>query len=269
VPSPRHRAFRPPDRPLVLGHRGASAAAPENTIAAFRRAREEGADGVELDVRRCRTGEVVVFHDADARRIAASPLRIAEAALSDLRALDAGAHRGEQFRGERIPLLAEALEALPGAFVNVELKSQGRDLRLAGATARVIRALGAGDRVIVSSFDYRLLIAFRVAAPELPIGLLFERNQRWRLWTGLAIRLLRPAAVHPDRALVTEARARRWTDRGLGMNVWTVDDPEEARRLAALGATALITNSPARIVEALNHHSKPNLNALVSEDSTS
>jgi glycerophosphoryl diester phosphodiesterase len=257
VPRSPDRAIHPPGRPLVLGHRGASAAAPENTLAAFRLAREEGADGVELDVRRCRTGEVVVFHDADARRIAGAPLRIADASLADLRTLDAGSHRGPMFRGERIPLLAETLEALPGAFVNVELKSQGRDLRLAAATARVIRAVGAGGRVIVSSFDYRLLVAFRVAAPELPIGLLFERDQRWRLPTALAIRLLRPAAVHPDRALVTAPRARRWTARGLAVNVWTVDDPDEARRLAALGATSVITNVPARIVGALRTPGAP------------
>jgi glycerophosphoryl diester phosphodiesterase len=251
------RVIRPSGRPLVLGHRGASAAAPENTLAAFRLAREEGADGVELDVRRCRTGEVVVFHDADARRIAGAPLKIAEASLADLRALDAGSHRGSRFRGERIPLLAETLEALPGAFVNVELKSEGRDLGLAAAAAGVIRAHGAGVRVIVSSFDYRLLVAFRLAAPELPIGLLFEREQRWRLVTALAIRLLRPVAVHPDRALVTAPRARRWTVRGLGMNVWTVDEPDEARRLAAMGATAVITNVPARIVEALRTPADP------------
>src|SRR4029453_13086438 len=99
-------APRADGRPLVLGHRGASADAPENTLAAFRLARAQGADGVELDVRRCATGEVVVIHDGDARRTAGAPLRIAEAPLAALRALDAGAWKGERFRGERIPLLA-------------------------------------------------------------------------------------------------------------------------------------------------------------------
>lgn len=257
MPSSSDHDMRPSGRPLVLGHRGSSAAAPENTIAAFRLAREEGADGVELDVRRCGSGEVVVFHDADARRIAGSPLRIADATLAELRALDVGAHRGAAFRGARVPLLAEVFEALPGAFVNVELKTEGRDLRLAAATAAVIRAAGAGRRVIVSSFDYRLVVAFRLAAPEVPVGLLFEREQRWRVSLALATRLLGPAAVHPDRALVTPERARRWRRRGLGMNVWTVDDPEEARRLAALGATAIISNVPGRIRAALEAVSAP------------
>src|SRR5512138_1747669 len=126
-------APRAAGRPIVHGHRGASADAPENTLAAFRLAMAQGADGVELDVWRCASGEVVVFHDDDATRIAGSPLRPKDATLAELRALDVGAHRGEAFRGERIPLLDEVLEALPSAVVNVELKSKGRDVRLAAA----------------------------------------------------------------------------------------------------------------------------------------
>src|SRR6266542_5407411 len=117
---------RPPraeGRPLVLGHRGASAEAPENTLASFRLALAQGADGVELDVRRCATGEVVVVHDEDLSRVGGAPLRVADSPLGALRAVDLGAWAGERFRGERIPLLAEVLEALPAAIVNVELKS--------------------------------------------------------------------------------------------------------------------------------------------------
>jgi len=245
------RPPRAPGRPLVLGHRGASADAPENTLAAFRLAMEQGADGVELDVWRCATGEVVVAHDEEARRTAGVDLRIPDAPLAALRALDVGGWKGERWRGERMPLLAEALEALPGAVVNVELKSRGRDVRLAEAAARVIARAGAGGRVVVSSFDWRLVVAFRLAAPEVPVGLLFERERAWQARLWLALRLLGPSAVHPDRRLVTPGRARAWAARGLAVNVWTVDDPEEARRLAGLGAAALITNVPARIAAAL------------------
>lgn len=240
-------------RPLVLGHRGASAEAPENTLAAFRLAVAQGADGVELDVWRCASGEVVVFHDEDTARIAGVRLPVPEAPLHALRALDVGSHRGARFAGERIPLLAEVLEALPGAIVNVELKSRVRrpDVGLAAAVARVLRVAGAERRAVVSSFDYRLVVAFRLAAPEIPVGLLVEAEHPRRLLTALAIPLVRPAAIHPDRRLVTPSRARRWRARGLAVNVWTVDDPDEARRLAALGASALITNVPERIRAAL------------------
>jgi glycerophosphoryl diester phosphodiesterase len=242
-------ATPPTGRPLVLGHRGASADAPENTIAAFRLARAQGADGVELDVRRCATGEVVVIHDEDARRTAGAALRVAEAPLAALRALDAGTWKGERFRGERIPLLEEALEALAGAVVNVELK--GRDLRLAGAAAEVIRRAGAARSVVVSSFDARLLAAFGAAAPEVPRGFLFEARWFWRARAAAAVAWLRPLAVHPQAALVTAARMRRWRRAGLDVSAWTVDAPAEVRRLVALGVSALITNVPGEIVRLL------------------
>ncbi len=248
-------APRAPGRPLVLGHRGASADAPENTLAAFRLAMEQGADGVELDAWRCATGEVVVHHDEDTRRVAGAALLVPDAPLPALRALDVGAWKGDRFRGERIPLLSEVLDALPGAVVNVELKSRGRDVRLAAAAGRVLRAAGAQGRVIVSSFDWRLVVAFRVAAPEIPVGLLFE-TAGMRRWLALAVPLLGASAVHPDRNLAAPDRVRRWAGRGLGVAVWTVDDPEEARRLAALGATALITNVPRRIAEAVRTPSR-------------
>ena len=246
------RAPRVDGRPLVLGHRGASADAPENTIAAFRLALAQGADGVELDAWCCAGGEVVVAHDEDTARTAGESLRIPDSPLAALRALDVGAMKGDAFRGERIPLLEEALDAVPRGIVNVELKSRGgRDLRLAQAAARVIARAGAAPRVIASSFDWRLLLAFRLAAPDVPVGLLFDGERAWRARTWVATRLFAPAAVHPDRALVTGARLRAWTARGLAVNVWTVDDPADAAWLSRDGATALVTNVPARVREAV------------------
>jgi glycerophosphoryl diester phosphodiesterase len=236
----------------VLGHRGASAEAPENTIAAFRLAIEQGADGVELDVWRCASGEVVVVHDEDLARVGGAPLRVPDSPLAALRAVDVGAWRGERFRGERVPLLSEVLEALPFAVVNVELKSRGgRDLRLAHAAAEAIWQARAGGRVVVSSFDWRLVAAFRLASPDVATGLLFDATRAWRLRAALGVRALRPAAVHPDRALATDARVRRWSERGLAVNVWTVDDVGEAVRLARAGAAAVITNAPGRITAAV------------------
>src|SRR5512137_2737434 len=129
APGPRHRPVTAPripvpeGRPLVLGHRGASAEAPENTLAAFRRAMEQGADGFELDVWRCGSGEAVVVHDADTRRTGQAALEVRRTPLPVLRALDVGGWRGDEFRGERIPALGEVLDAFPAAVVNVEMKS--------------------------------------------------------------------------------------------------------------------------------------------------
>lgn len=244
----RARLPRAEGRPLVLGHRGASADAPENTLTAFRLALAEGADGVELDAWRCATGEVVVFHDRDARRLAGSPLRVTQAALAELEALDVGAWKGERFRGERIPLLEEALEALGPAVVNVELKSSRPpgDPRLALAVARILRSRRAAERAVVSSFDWTLVAAFRLAAPEVATGLLVEARSAWRRLLGPAAALLRPQAIHPELALATAERARRWAAAGRAMVVWTVDEPEDVERMCALGAAALVTNRPGR-----------------------
>jgi glycerophosphoryl diester phosphodiesterase len=239
-------------RPLVLGHRGASASAPENTLAAFAWALEEGADGFELDVWRCATGEVVVFHDEDTARISGVPLPVAATPLARLRELDAGAWRGEGFRGERIPLLDEVLAAFPGAVVNVELKAARRaDPRLAREVARILRARGAGARVVVSSFACALLGAFRRESPETPTGFLVAPGRLWAARAAVCTRWLRTPALHPHRSLVTAGRARRWAARGLRVLAWTVDEPGEVERLARLGAAAVISNRPGEAREAV------------------
>ncbi len=241
VPAPRRT-----DRPLVLGHRGASATAPENTLVAFAQALAEGADGVELDAWRCATGEVVVIHDEETTRTCGERLRVPEAPLAALRRLDAGSWKGARFRGERIPLLREVFEALPGAIVNVELKGRdGRqDAALAAAVARVVADAGAGARVIVSSFDFALLKAFRDAAPRVATGLLFGPAWHRPLRLPLATTWLRPSALHPDVGLCTPARLAGWLAGGRAVNVWTVDAPDEVARLARAGVAGMVCNGP-------------------------
>jgi glycerophosphoryl diester phosphodiesterase len=243
----------PGGRPLVLGHRGASAFAPENTLTAFGLALDQGADGFELDVWRCGTGEVVVHHDPDTIRTSGAALRVTSASLAELRRLDVGAWKGARFRGERIPLLQEVLEAFPAAVVNVELKSTGfpPDLLLAREVARALRDFDASARSIVSSFDPALLAAFRLAQPNTPAGVLFADDRSWRLRAAAGTLLLRPHAVHPEWTLITPARARRWAAGGLRVNAWTVDEPGEVARLCALGVSAIVTNRPAEVRRAV------------------
>ena len=231
-------------RPLVLGHRGASAEAPENTLAAFGRAIDLGADGFELDVWRCGSGEAVVIHDEDAMRTGQSPRRVTRTSLPLLREIDVG--------GEPIPTLAEVLEAFPSAVVNVELKS-GRvpDLGLAREVARTLRQQQAGARVVVSSFSAALLAAFRALAPGVASGYLVAPGALWQARAFAAVRLLRPAAIHPARQLVTPARVEAWGRSGLRVLVWTVDDPAEVERLAALGVAAVVSNVPGMAREAV------------------
>jgi glycerophosphoryl diester phosphodiesterase len=242
-------------RPIILGHRGASAEAPENTLAAFRLAVEQGADGVELDVWRCGTGEVVVHHDADTARTGRVARRVSSTPWAELRRLDVGSWKDERFAGERIPLLVEVLDALPSAVVNVELKSGGwrrwPDLGLARAVAAILREAGAEDRCLVSSFDYALLATFRLAARGVKTGILFDARPRWSWRAEAGLRALAPRAVHPQAVLATPSRVAGWHARGVEVNAWTVDDAAELSRLAALGVSGLITNRPAAAIAAL------------------
>jgi glycerophosphoryl diester phosphodiesterase len=231
----------------VLGHRGA-AGAPENTLAAFARAAGQGADGIELDVRLCGSGEVVVMHDPDLARVTGG---------ADRRRIDA-LTRNELTRvslaGERVPTLAEVLgwARREGLMVNVEMKrDQPHRFRLPKAVARLLRKhAGSGD-ILVSSFDPFMLLALRARLLGVTTALLFgERHLHLRPWTLAA--LARFPAVNPKHTLVSKALVDRAHSRRQAVSSWTVNDPDEARRLASAGVDALITDEPAKILAALS-----------------
>lgn len=234
------------DRPLVLGHRGASADAPENTLAAFREALRQGADGVELDVRRCASGELVVCHDAWLDRLAGAHLEVAGTPLAELRRLDVGRRFSAAFAGERIPTLAEALAVLPrAASCNIELKCEAplREVGLARRLSRELRLAGAGPALVLSSFDPAALALSRLLAPRLPAAMLVDASQSLALREGAA-RAMGAAALHVEHRLCTRESVRRWRSRGLRVAAWTVDDPADVERCCAAGVDVLITNRP-------------------------
>jgi glycerophosphoryl diester phosphodiesterase len=235
-------------RPLVLAHRGSSARETENTIEAFRAAIEDGAGGIELDVRLSADGEVVVFHDEDLVRLAGRPERVSRLPLAELR-------RVELAGGRRIPTLAETLEELGREpLVNVEVKSPGlgREGPITLAVARELRrAGGSGRRILVLSFDPVVLAILRARAPRLERALLFHGGLSRPLREAWSAPLLALRAVHPDASLVVPARLARWRRRGYRVNVWTVDEEPEIRALASLGVDGIVTNDPARALAAL------------------
>ena len=244
---------QPLGRPFVLGHRGASHAAPQNTLAAFRKAADAGADGIELDVHLSRDGVPVVIHDnsVDATTDGAGLVR--ELTLSQLKALDAGVrfdapHADASFAGERIPTLEEVLvEVGSRLLVNVELKA-GQTAALVAAVVDLVRRMEMADRVWFSSFKPYALYRARALAPEIPCGLLYGP-------LNLGTFLLRPftphEALHPYKGLLTARSVRRAHRRGLRVFTWTLDDPAVARKFATWGVDGIITNEPAEILAAL------------------
>ena len=223
------------DRPLIIGHRGASADAPENTLAAFALALEQGADGIELDVQLCADGVPVVMHDDTVDRTCDGVGRVGDLTLAELQLLSiAGDHP--------IPTLDDVFALLGRrALYNVELKALGlSDGGLAAAVAGVIAAHNVADQVLISSFSpFTVRAAQRAMPAGVAVALLRERRA-----TRLAHALLRAAADHPEYHLVDEALMAWARRRGLRVNVWTLDDPAEARRLIRLGVHGIITNRP-------------------------
>ncbi len=233
-------------RVLNLGHRGASHDAPQNTLAAFRLANEYGADGYELDVHLTKDGVPVVIHDFTVDQTTDGTGLVAGFTLADLKRLDAGVKFSPRFAGERIPTLAEVFDILePHSIVNVELKTKSiGDNGLERATVQLIRERGLQERVILSSFNPFSLLRVRRIAPELKIGLLYAPDLPLYLRKAWFRLVVKPQALHPHYRMV-DARYMAWAKRkGYEVNVWTVDAPEDMRRLAALGVNAIITNRP-------------------------
>ena len=239
---------QPLGRPFVLGHRGASHAAPQNTLAAFRKAADVGADGIELDVHLSRDGVPVVIHDASVDATTDGQGLVREMTLAQLEALDAGAHFAPDFAGERIPTLVAVLaEVGARLWINIELKAD-QTAALVPAVVALVKRMEMADRVWFSSFKPYALYRVRALAPDIPCGLLYSPLH-------LGTMLLKPftphEALHPYKDMITERAVRRAHRRGLRVFAWTLDDPDIARRFAAWGVDGIITNEPAEILAAL------------------
>jgi glycerophosphoryl diester phosphodiesterase len=240
---------------LNIAHRGASAYAPENTLAAFECAFEMGADGVELDVTLTKDGIPVVIHDDRVDRTTDGRGPIKKMTLNQVRELDAGLWFGPQFRGLKIPTLGEVLEAVGRrGVVNVELKSVSiKTDGLEAVVAKVIEQSGIGDHVIVSSFNPFALNRMANLAPRLSRGLLYRENLPIYLRRAWLRPMSHPTALHPRYPMVTSAYIRWAHGKGYKINTWTVDETKEMRRLIALGVNGIITNRPDALAKVIAH----------------
>jgi glycerophosphoryl diester phosphodiesterase len=237
----------------VAGHRGAKLRAPENTLAGFRAARRLGAGWVELDAKLTRDGIPIVIHDETLERTTDGAGRVDSATLAEIHWLDAGRWFAPEFTGEKVPTLAEALQVIAGEGmgVNVEIKPcPGRERETAEASIRVIRETWPSTlpAPILSSFKPASLEAAKVAAPELPRGLLLEEFSAD--WRALADRL-GCKAIHPQWSTLTAEWVAEIRRAGFACVTWTVNDPDAARKLAGWGVDCLITDAPDLIVPAV------------------
>ena len=247
-------------RPLIIAHRGASWAAPENTLAAAELAWQEGADAVEADFRLTADGRLVAIHDESTLRVSGVDMPVAETTLGQLRRLDVGAWKDQRWVGQRLATLDEMLATTPPdrQFV-IEIKCGAEAV---GELARVLgSAIMAPSRVSVISYDREVLSGLRQRLPE-PAVLLVARFEQSAIgWQPSSEELVKiahddgldgldglsvMACDHVGADFVRTVKAA-----GLTLSVWTVDDPNEARRLIAAGLDALTTNRPGWLREQL------------------
>jgi glycerophosphoryl diester phosphodiesterase len=222
--------------PLVYAHRGARRQAAENTLRAFTRALELGADGVELDVRRTRDAALVVRHDAEGPGGPWAELTLDEAKASE----------------PDLPELWEALDVCGGGLVNIEIKNSPRDPdwdpsdRVAELVVRLLAERAGKDRVLVSSFNLMTIDRVRSLAPSVPTALLTSIGDPFQ--DLLTAEYHGHAALHPSIDQLPGATAGALTtrahERGVEVNVWTVDDPDDIVRLAAAGVDGIVTDVP-------------------------
>jgi glycerophosphoryl diester phosphodiesterase len=226
---------------LVIAHRGASATAPENTLAAFRLAVAEKADYVELDVQESLDGEVVVVHDSDLMKVGGSPMKIWEHNAAELRTVDIGSHKGAQYAGERVPTLAEALAVCKGTStkVLVELKSYGHNQDLEGKVAAIVEGAGMENDCAYMSLDHHQVGRMKRLRPQWRVGVLVAKALGDL--TTLGGNFLAVEARMATKRLFVRRTHRAEQD----VYVWTVNDPAWMLTAMSHGVDGLITDKPA------------------------
>ncbi len=253
--------------PLIIGHRGASAAAPENTLAAFRHALDDGADGLEFDVRLARDGVPVCIHDATLKRTGLLDAKIATLSSTELAHIDVGtwfnrrhpARARADYSLECVPTLEQVLRATGSRaerlYVEMKCDNDGEARALASAVAAQVRAHKLFERVVVESFALDAVKELKRLAPEIRAAALFELTISRPLPSAQTLVAQALACGASEMALhrllvrprIIEAARRA----GLDVLVWTVDHPAWIQRARRAGLCAVITNKPAQMRAAL------------------
>jgi glycerophosphoryl diester phosphodiesterase len=224
---------------IIIAHRGASRAAPENTLSAMNKAIEFGADYAECDVFQTKDGEIVLFHDEEMERTTGKQGMIWEYTLAELRELEVGSWFKEEFRGEPIPTFREVIRLVKGKIkLNIEVKVSGEDLEIAQKVVDIIRSEGITNECMVTSFEKPVIEKVKEIAPELNTGFIFDEEHPIDIFDG------NWEYVCSKRNIVDAEFVRRAKQKGKKVFVWTVNYPAEMKKLIGLGVDGIITDVP-------------------------
>jgi glycerophosphoryl diester phosphodiesterase len=238
---------------LVIAHRGYSGGAPENTMAAFKKAMDLAVDMIELDVHLSSDGQIVVIHDDSLNRTTNGKGKISHYTLNELKQLDAGSWFGSQFSGERIPTLKEVLELTRGQILlNIELKggdlAQYSMMDLADRSLQEVEKAGMLNRVLFASVDLSAIERIREKNPRVPVALIYSKSWSFpQEATGG-----RPIPVLSCRGTVlTQTNISKARQQGVMVFVWTLNTEEHMEHFLNMGVDGIITDHPERLIKIL------------------
>lgn len=232
-----------------VAHRGASGYAPENTMAAFAKAKEMNADYIELDVQMSKDGHLVIMHDTTVDRTTDGTGKVGDLTLAELRQLDAGSWFSPNFAGEKVPTFDEVLDHFGGKMgILIELKDPALYPGVERKVAAALRARNLdkpkNKKIIVQSFDHESVQIFRRLLPRVPVGVLIRNNPNGISDWELAMFSTYADYVNPNRLMVDAQLTRRIHQFGMRIWAWTVRKPEEAVQLKEAGVDGIITDYP-------------------------
>ncbi|HHU60449.1 MAG TPA: glycerophosphodiester phosphodiesterase [Natronincola sp.] len=225
----------------VLGHRGYSAKAPENTMSAFELALEVGCDGIELDVHLTKDGQIVIIHDHTLSRTTNGTGDVAQHTLDELQKLDAGSWFSSEFKNEKIPTFQQLCELIKkeDILLNIELKSTLGFENLNEELASFLNEYNLKDRTIISSFNHYALVHFKRVMPEVKTGVL---HMAALVNPWIYAKSIGADAIHPYYPVVVPEVVAASKQNGFMITAWTVDRPEDIERMKLAEVDGIITN---------------------------
>ena len=245
------------NEPLIVAHRGASGQAPENTLPAFKLAWEQGADVVEGDFQLTKDGHIVCVHDRDTKRVSGEKIIVKDSTLAELQRLDVGSFKGAEFKGTRIPTIAEVFELVPeGKTIFIELKS-GKEI-----VPQLLKDLKKSeldnDQIVVICFDADVLLEISRKAPEIKLSWLvnFKKGKDGEIQPQVntafkILKLIKADGIGTSKKFVDEEFIKRVHSLGYKHHVWTVNDLPTARNFQQWGTRSITTDFPAEIRKGL------------------
>ncbi len=230
--------------PLIIAHRGDVSNAPENTLPAFQRAYESGADGVELDVRLTRDGQLVVFHDRSLKRIGGMRGLVTNVSLDEIRSLDVGEWFGPKFKGVQVPTLDEVFEFLPSNYlINVEMKAVIDGMRhIAHRVAEVVRRHQRWGSTLVASFNPISLWELRKIEPRIIRGYIWSRRHPPPIRSRCFSRMVRAHWYDPANDSYNPRLMRKMRKQGVRTLAWDLDFGQDLSKMAGARLDGVVTD---------------------------